>query len=240
MKTSIRFFLCVLLALQTIDAREFTDLQGRKIEAEIISATATQATLKRAADNRLINVPVTAFSDADQKFIQDFALANQKYSFEVAYTKKKLDAAKQRSGPETFITERWAYRIDLKNRVPADLADLRVDYWLFMKGDEGKGKGSARVQSSGSQKLALVKGSTTTSFETSPIELSKTKLDGGYYYTDGSRQNYGDAVGGIAIRVFDKNDKEVFKYATKDDLFAAAVGRPKAGGSNSASTSSPK
>lgn len=240
MKT--RFFIpvCVLLAVTGLSAREFTDTQGRKLEAEIVSVTGDMVALLRPGEKRPISAGIALFSASDQKFIREWAQANTKYSFDVAYTKKKLDSTKQRSGPETLISERWSYRIDLKNRTPTEHSDLRVDYWLFMKADEGKGKGVARIQTSGSQKLAQVKGSTTTSFETTPVEISKTKLDGGFYYIDGSRQNYSDAVGGIVLRVFDKNDREVFKFATKDDLLAAAVGKPKAGGSTAESTSSPK
>ncbi len=240
MKT--RFFIpvCVLLAVTGLSAREFTDTQGRKLEAEIVSVTGDMVALLRPGEKRPIGAKIALFSDADQKFISEWAVANTKYSFDVTYTKKKLDSVKQRSGPETLISERWSYRIDLKNRTTTEHNDLRVDYWLFMKADEGKGKGVARIQTSGSQKLAQVKGSTATSFETSPVEISKTKLDGGYYYADGSRQNYSDAVGGIVLRIYDKNDREVFKFATKDDLLAAAVGKPKAGGSTAESTSSPK
>jgi len=240
MKT--RFFIpvCVLLAASGLSAREFTDTQGRKLDAEIVGVSGDTVALLRPGEKRPISAGISLFSEDDQKFIREWATANTKYSFDVTYTKKKLDSTKQRSGPETLISERWSYRIDLKNRTTTEHNDVRVDYWLFMKADDGKGKGMARLQTSGSQKLAQVKGSTTTSFETSPVEISKTKLDGGYYYADGSRQNYSDAVGGIVLRIFDKNDREVFQFATKDDLLAAAVGKPKSGSTAETSTSSPK
>jgi hypothetical protein len=240
MKTRLLPAVCVLLALTSLSAREFTDTQGRKLEAEIVSVTGDMVALLRPGEKRPIGAKIALFSEADQKFIREWAESNIKYSFDVAYSKKKLDASKERMGPETLITERWTYKIDLKNRVATDLSDLRVDYWLFTKSDEGKGKGTSRLQTSGSTRLASVKGSSTASFETEPVEINKKQLDGGWRYTDGSNPRASDGMGGIVVRVFDKKDREVFKFATKDDLLAAAVGKPRAGGSNSASTSSPK
>lgn len=240
MKT--RFFIpvCVLLAATGLSAREFTDTQGRKLDAEIVSVTGDMVALLRPGEKRPIGAKIALFSVADQKFIREWAESNIKYSFDVAYSKKKLDVAKQRSGPETFITERWAYKIDLKNRVAAELSDLRVDYWIFTKSDDGKGKGTARLQTSGSTKIASVKSSSAATFETEPVEINKTQLDGGWRYMDGSNPRASDGMGGIVVRVFDKRDREVYKFATKDDLLAAAVGKPRSGGSNSGSTSSPK
>jgi hypothetical protein len=241
MKTRPLIPVCVVLALTSLSAREFTDTQGRKLDAEIVSVTGDTVALLRAGEKRPIGAKIALFSEGDQKFIREWAAANIKYSFDVAYSKKKLDVAKQRSGPETFITERWAYKIDLKNRVATELNDLRVDYWIFTKADDGKGKGTARLQTSGTTKIASVKGSSATTFETEPVEINKTQLDGGWVYADGTNPRFADGMGGLVVRVFDKNDREVYKFATKDDLLAAAAGRPKSGGSNSErSTSTPK
>lgn len=241
MKT--RFFapVCVLLAFSGLSAREFTDTKGRKLEAEIVSVTGDMVALLRPGEKRPIGAKIALFSDADQKFIKEWAATNIKYSFDVAYTKKKLSSTKEKSGPEEFTSETWNYQIDLKNRQPVELTDMRVDYWLFTKADEGKGKGTARVQTSGTTKLTSIKGAGTTSFETSPVVLNKTELKGNFIYIDGTRPRFADAMGGIVIRVFDSKNREVYKYATDDDLLPAAVGKPKSGGSNSErSTSSPK
>ena len=50
MKTRLLTPVCVLLAFTSLSAREFTDTQGRKLDAEIVSATMDQVTLRRAAD----------------------------------------------------------------------------------------------------------------------------------------------------------------------------------------------
>lgn len=240
MKTRFLTPVCVLLALSGLSAREFTDAQGRKLDAEIVSAAAGQVTLKRTADNRTFTVAAATFTEADQKFIAEWAAANTKYSFDVAYTKKKLGEVKRKSGAVTYEDETWIYKISVKNRLPLPVGDLRVDYWCFRREDGGKGKGAARIETSGSSTISSITGSGTATVDTSEIILHKEMLDGGWYYADGTKNQQADGMGGLAVRIFDKNGKEIHKWATKDDLLVAAVGKPKAGGSNSENTSTPK
>ena len=229
MKTTGLNVLC-LLAVCALNcaAREFTDLQGRKLEAEIVTVSGGQASLKRLADGRVFTVPVATFSVADQKFMNEFAAVNIKYVFDVSYTKKKLETMKRRANDELLTTERWSYKVELRNKQPVEIRNLRVDYWLFRKEDEGRGLGAARVATSGSYKLESVKGSAIHAFDTLPIDLNKRQLEGNFIYLDGTRPRSADAMGGIVLRIFDPNDKEVFKYTTDEGLLAAAVGKPRA------------
>lgn len=230
MKTYLITSLC-LIAATALSAREFTDLQGRKLEAELVSVAGGQAVLKRAADGRSFTVPVASFSAEDQKLMNEFAAANMNYKFEVKYTKKKLGETTQRSGPIVMEVERWAYKVDLRNVSSANVSDMRVDYWCFRKADEGQGQGSARVEASGSLKIENLAKNGLHQFETMPVEINKQKLEGNYIYIDGTRPRQSDSMGGIVLRVF-QGDREVYKFATKDDLFVAAVGKPSANGSN--------
>ena len=241
MKTHLITSLCVLATNAVLSAREFTDLQGRKLDAEIISASAGQVTLKRNSDGRMFsNVPANSFSEADQKFIADWAAANINYNLEVSYTKKKISETKKKMNNTTYEQEVWVYKINVKNRLPVALSDLRVDYWCFRREDGGKGKGAARLETSGTTTIPFLAGSGTVTVDTSEIILNKQKLDAGFYYTNGARDIQADGMGGLAVRVFDKAGKEAHSWATKDDLLAAAVGRPKAAGSNSENSSKPK
>lgn len=241
MKTHLLTSLCLIAATAVLSAREFTDKLGRKMNAEILGVTGDTVALKRDGETRPVGASITLFADADQKFIREWAAANVKYNFDVSYTKRKLNSTKEKSGPEIYITETWNYEIGLRNKQTVELTDLRADYWLFTKADEGKGKGTARVQTSGSTKIS-VKGGASTSFNTEPVALNKTELKGNFIYIDGTRPRFSDAMGGIVIRVFDQNNREVFKYATDEDLLPAAVGKTRPAGSNSStsSTASPK
>lgn len=233
MKTNSLVCLCLIAAASVAQAREFTDLQGRKLDAELISVAAGQASLKRLADGRVFTVAVASFSQADQKFMNEFAAANLSYSFDINYTKKKLDSVTRRGVGEVYTTESWSYKVEMRNRQPLALQNLRVDYWLFRKEDDGRGKGAARVAASGSHKIESMKGSAAYAFDTLPMDLNKTKLEGNYIYIDGTRPRSADVMGGIVIRVFDPNNKEVFKYATEEGLYAAATGKTRGSESNS-------
>jgi len=215
-------------------AREFTDLQGRKLDAEITAAGSGQVSLKRVLDGRVFTVPVTTFSPDDQKFIEQWALENRSYSFELRYEKKKGETTKQKLSDELRTTELWSYKIELRNKLPTEVTNLRVDYWLFKKEDQGKGKGASRVATSGSHTIETIKGSVAHSFETLPVELYKSQLVGNVIYIDGTRARIADAMGGVVVRVFDPKNREVFAYASDDELLPAAVGKTR--GSTSSAT----
>lgn len=236
MKTHLLTSLCLLAAAVPLSAHEFTDMQGRKLEAEIVSAAAGQVTLKRVADGRVFAVPATTFTTADQQFITEWADANTKYSFEVTYTKKKLNQTRRKEGPVTIEDETWIYKINIRNRLPTTVGDLRVDYWCFRREDSGKGKGSARIETSGSSKLASIAGSGTATLDTTEIILHKQELGGGYYWANGDSSIQSDGMGGLVVRIFDRKGREVYQWTTKDDLLAAAVGKTQSNGSKSQSS----
>ncbi len=240
MKTHLIVSLCLLAVVPVLSAHEFTDLQGRKLDAEILAAAGGQVMLKRTADGRTFNVAASTFIAADQKIISDWADANTKYSFDVTYTKKKVNQTRTKRGAVTHIEETWIYKINIRNRQPTAIGDLRVDYWCFRREDSGKGKGSARIETSGSSKVDSVVGSGTATVDTKEIILNKQELDGGFYFVNGDSALQSDGMGGFALRVFDKNGREVYNWATKDDLLVAAVGKTESNGSKSQSNASPK
>jgi len=59
-------------------AREFTGKNGRKIDAEIVSRTATDVELELAEDGRVVTVPITSLSEADQLFVQTWESEDEK------------------------------------------------------------------------------------------------------------------------------------------------------------------
>jgi hypothetical protein len=63
---------CLLLASTShLSARTFTDIQGRKLEAEVVAVQQGQVRIKRA-DGQEFTLPVTTFSAADQAFLQQW------------------------------------------------------------------------------------------------------------------------------------------------------------------------
>jgi hypothetical protein len=217
----------LVIAATTLDTcaetREFTDVQGRKLEGEIIAVAGGQVQIKRAADAKLFALPVTQFSEADQKTFAAFAAANVKHSFDVKFAKSKLGETKIKTGDVARETERWAYKVALRNLSSVDADNVRIDYWLFRRIDNGNNKSAPRVDVTGSLKVENIRQAATYEFTTEPVELKKTKLDANFYYADGRKSKSSDSIGGLALRIF-KGDKEIYAFGTDKDLLGAAKG----------------
>lgn len=215
--------LCGFTAAVSGFGREFTDTQGRKLEGELVSVSGGMATIKRAADGKVFTLPAAQFSDADQKFMGEFAASNVRHSFDVKTAKTRLGKTKSQQGVVTMESEEWAYKITLTNKSSGDLEKLRVDYWIFRRDDDGKNKSAPRVRSSGSAELPSMRRSQTQDFQTKSFVLNKQQLQADFYYPDGTRNTQKDSVGGIALRIF-QGDKEIFQYASDNDLLAMTKG----------------
>ena len=204
--------------------REFTDVQGRKLEGELVSVAGAQATIRRGADAKVFTVMISQFSPEDQKFMTDFGASLAHYVFDVKLVKDRKGTTKNKQNNVTFSAEQWVYKVALTNKSTADADDLTVDYWLFLKADDGKIKAGPRVQQTGTSKIGALKRSGVFQFETKPVMLSKQQLDGGFYYEDGTKNKARDTLGGVAMRFF-QGGKEVYAWATEPDLLKSASGR---------------
>ncbi len=70
MNTPATTLLFSLLLTALASAREWTSSDGRKLEADLVSAANGQVTLKRAADGRVFTLALDQLSAEDQAFIQ--------------------------------------------------------------------------------------------------------------------------------------------------------------------------
>ena len=60
---------CALLtSLASLSARTWTSTDGRELEAEFVSATETEVTVKRDSDGKTLTIPLNKLSEEDQKF----------------------------------------------------------------------------------------------------------------------------------------------------------------------------
>jgi hypothetical protein len=224
MKTTYLLLSCLAtLSSALAELRDFTDTQGRKLNGEIVAVAGDQVQIKRSSDNRVIPVPLKLLSEGDQKFIKEYAANNTKYSFEVRATRTKLEASKgEKLGAIEVKLEEWAYKINMRNLSSADVSDARISYWLFHRSDDGKRKSRPRVQVEGKIENASIKRAANYEFVTTPVAITKTKLNAGYIYTDGSNNKSADSLGGFVIRIY-QGDKEIYSYASDSELLPAAV-----------------
>jgi hypothetical protein len=215
--------------------REFTDTQGRKLEADIVSLDGSQVTLKRTADGKQFTVPATTFSAADQDFIRAYAAENVTYSFEVKNTRERVGKSSAKMNNVATEQEEWIYKIDLRNISRANAENVTVSYWVFVRADDGgKTKAAPRLVMADSVQEVTIAKAAQYQLSTKPVILTKTKLDADYYYADGTKNKSSDSLGGFVVAVI-QGDKRIFEYATSPDLAAAAKGTPKAKESSPAS-----
>lgn len=69
---------CSLLALSSLTIRaerEFTSVDGKKLAAELVSATDTEVTLLRTKDQKEFTLPLSRLSAEDQDFIRNWLAA---------------------------------------------------------------------------------------------------------------------------------------------------------------------
>ena len=54
----------------TVHARTWTDMRGRKIEAELVSQDETNVVLQKPGGGKPVSVPLATLSEADQEFLR--------------------------------------------------------------------------------------------------------------------------------------------------------------------------
>lgn len=69
---------CVFLVLPEAHSREWTSTDGRKLEADFVSATGDSIIVKRAADGRSFTLPLKGLSEADQIWVKEELARNAK------------------------------------------------------------------------------------------------------------------------------------------------------------------
>ena len=222
--------LVMMLVAGRLEAREFTDVQGRKLAGELVGVDAGKATLKLTAGG-LVAVELSKFSAADQVYMQEWAAQNVKYNFEVKLAREKQGAAKKKleDSPLGGIVssvlkeqeEKWAYKVSLRNLARADATGIVAKYWIFRREDTGKAVTAPALEVSGSKPVPDMKKGASVDLITDPVTLNKTQLQGGFAYVDGSRNSTSDKMGGLVLRLF-KENTQIFEYATDEKLKAAA------------------
>jgi hypothetical protein len=114
--------------------------------------------------------------------------------FEVTYTKKKLNEVHQERSANVMTTEKPGSTRSTLQEPPAHGDQTVICGWITGSSEVRTGQGQrfwARIETSGSNKVAeSLKGSANT-FDTSPVDrLNKRKLEG-LHYIDGTRPRFG-------------------------------------------------
>ncbi len=162
------------------ESRVFTDSQGRNIEAELIKydEPKNSVTIKRMGSRREMTVPITIFSEEDQKFIGDWgrlqALHDSRLKADIKrISKRDADESYGTSASTEVITDH-SFKIQFENGTTTTLEDLDLEYVVFYE-QEHHLRGGQRVEEKQGtlykeEKITLPKRQ-NTDFETDKIRL---------------------------------------------------------------------
>lgn len=208
--------LCLSLSLLATEAlqaepKTFTSPDGRTLQAEIISATPDRVTLKTTAGQTLV-APIDKFIPADQEDIAAWRKANPakiNYRFVADFTKSKEGSSKIKQGNIFVTTERWVCNLKLINQSGQTLEDVSAGYRIFFDQLE-RGEKITRSKA-GRLDFGTLKALQQVVVKTDAVELQAIELEGGYYFTDGSRARQKEGIRGILIDIMHEG-KKVFTW----------------------------
>lgn len=195
------------------EPRTFTSPDGRTLQGEVLSATPDMVTLKLATGPSL-TVPINKFSEADQAFITEWRKANPvtiKYDFDASFTKEKTDSSKRSQRNTEITTDTWVCNLKLSNRSNHTLENVKVDYEIYYSQTEGNRVITRKMP--GSAVIPSIKHLEQTLVPTKELKLETTKLEGGFYYLDGSRSRQKDAIEGVTLKISHAG-KPAFEWAS--------------------------
>lgn len=205
--------LLISLSAALAEIRTFTSPDGRTLQAEITAATPDRVSLKTAAGQPLV-VPIDKFIPADQEHISEWRKANPvqiKYRFAADYTKSKAGSSKMKSNNETITTEQWECNMKITNQSGQTLEGVTVDYVIYYDNLE-RGNKVTRSKA-GKVDIGTMKNLQQLVVKTETVALHSVQLEGGYYYTDGTRSRQKETLNGMIIHV-NHAGKKVFTWTS--------------------------
>lgn len=132
MKAMLTLLAVVWVLPLRAEMRTFKNDKGVEIKAEIVSATGTHVDLKRE-DGKPFKVAIKSLSEADQKWIAEWAKTHKHFKLQVAASVKKgntREAEGDGFSEKTKGNDCW-YEMALKNTAPEALAGVRVEWIAF-------------------------------------------------------------------------------------------------------------
>ncbi len=196
------------------EERVFRDTDGREIVAKILSATGTTVTIEMAG-GKSYNLPIEKFSVPDQAFVKDWLEKNPPafdYRLKMVDDRTRTDRSEERSGAETITTETWRFDLNLSNTSGVDLKGIEVRYRIFLSHPiRGQGRDRTGSTTDGALVLGNLPNNRDITGSTKEFTITANELDGGYYWTDGSKDKLEEKIEGIFVKVFHRG-QNVLEY----------------------------
>ncbi len=119
------------------DFKVFTNQDGKKMIAQIISATDSFVKIERK-DKKTFNIKISSLSKEDQTYIKEWSENNKSYGFKIE-SKKKSGKVAGRDGHGHKIENRaQQYLVSIDHSAEEVISDAEVHYKIFQKGKTPK------------------------------------------------------------------------------------------------------
>jgi hypothetical protein len=201
------------------DVRTFTDsASGRTLSAEVVSATATDVTLKLST-GATHTLPLSRLSGTDRTYVAGWLAKNPssappptanaaaavpiRYAFNVTWQREKSGEKVVNLFPYKGEEEQWVCKFKITNLSSVPLEDVELRYQIHLS-LEREGKTATSEVATGTDKAVSLARNQATEISAKPVPLLKLKLDGDYITTDGSRPTKRDSIKGVGVGLFHK------------------------------------
>lgn len=143
---------------------------------------------------------------------------------QITAARNRVDASQAKAGREgtqAKASEKVTYDMKVQNRTFADLANLTVEYILFVERQRlGEKKGTEVTERiTGSGPIATLTPKAPQTVTTSEVTLSKENLVGNYIYSAGGRIKAEDSVTGVWVRV-SQDGQMIGQYANPSSVMS--------------------
>jgi len=137
----------------------------------------------------------------------------QLHDVSITATRKKLDEQKTRGSMETITTQEIAYKVVVTSKAFKAIPELEVKYMIFYDDVQPGSKEKPEIlHIKGKELLTNLENNRPVEFETKPIKLTKSQLDGNVYWTSGASAKAKDSVSGLWFRAY-SGGKIIGEYA---------------------------
>lgn len=213
----------ILASAASIHGREFTDSQGRKIEAELVSHSGNTVVINRAGKE--FAVEVNMFSLEDQSYIRDWIKNNPdavKYEFNFYVDLEKLKISQQDAAggayEDKLKTIPYSYEMIVFNKGIAPAEDIEIRYEIYIEDFvDVRGNRFVRMATGGEKKARTQTIAGKLESVTIPAggrhDFERTVNTEFYIDRDGGRTDQAatDKMIGMRLRIY-KGDKIVGEY----------------------------
>jgi hypothetical protein len=197
----------------TPGAYTLRDLEGRELEAYLLSANGDTIKIKRVDDEREFDVPMAMFDSSSNEQIREWmeeVPGAVSYAVGISAQRHLVSSNDFTTGGKMIKTAKWSYQVTIANQARNDLADAQVEYRIiyddnveFVRIAVGPGKGENQ-QDGQAIDLPEMVFNDEVEFDTPPLDLHT------YEYlpsAKGAEREFAkDDIKGIWIRVTRKGE----------------------------------